>query len=310
MAEAQSAAAIIVEGLTPLVADHVAAAALVDPALSSAPASLKTRTSHLAMVDLATGRKGGTVVLHKLVESELATRSADVLDIYSCKCKTGHNLGQSTFFSNTIGGTRWWGRSCFAPKAAIKLHLDGRRWRWLLSVQSKNKSLTLRAEARARSDTRRCVRRGLERSTMSPHASTHCSTDATSQIGAILRVGERDWYTARMNNDTALSAPIVLSHKGCRSVEIADLWTPMVCQANWRSEYMYHRYLMRFMEDGLVGSKPCLLHHENHWFHTVEYWALVPGLQAALKKLATWFGNPASWRVLHQVRHRRSVVYL
>ena len=57
-------------------------------------------------------------------------------------------------------------------------------------------------------------------------------TDATSQIGAILRVGGRDWYTARMNKDTALFAPIVLSHKGCRSVEIADLCTPMVCQAN------------------------------------------------------------------------------
>ena len=54
----QSAAAIITVALTPLAFDHIAAAALVDPAESVVPASERTNTNHFAIVDLAAGLNG------------------------------------------------------------------------------------------------------------------------------------------------------------------------------------------------------------------------------------------------------------
>ena len=90
----QSAAAMMVLEFTPLAADQVAAAALVEPAVSMVAASLRTETSHVAIVCFAAGRKGVTVVRNKRKILSL-TRSFDVRLKYSIECPTGHRRGHS-----------------------------------------------------------------------------------------------------------------------------------------------------------------------------------------------------------------------
>ena len=87
----QSAACMIVAVVTPRAAAQVAAAALVEPAVSPVPASLSTKGSHLATLKRAAARNGGTQVSSSTLESKFRL-SVSVTFKYADRWLIGHKL--------------------------------------------------------------------------------------------------------------------------------------------------------------------------------------------------------------------------
>ena len=116
--------------------------------------------------------------------------SPSVLLRYSLRFSMGHS-SRETCLEITMSRGKCPGRSCFAPKTKLNLHESSDFNRFLSSTSRRDRSLALRADAKANSIANRHVNFALVRSSGFPHVRNITNTDETLQIGFTFRAGGR-----------------------------------------------------------------------------------------------------------------------